>query len=195
MIFKLTAPETLSEKLAHIHALNEKCRDFWSQSQGWAPDDAAELLTKSRLDWQVSLTEALAIWTEKEELTDGEIILAWTNLGALVEGTLKLFLSVYYADFQNDIEGLKSANAYDHKKATHKSPDGLNLETMRVYVKKKGIIDDCHHSLIELVQQRRNAIHAFKDRDIGNRTEFLSAVEAYYELLHDIEMRLPYPDH
>ena len=144
---------------------------------------------------QVSLTETLGIWTDKDELTDGEIILAWVNLGALVEGTLKLFLSVYYVDFQNDIEGLKSANAYDHKKATHKSPDVLHLETLRVYVKKKEIIDVSHHSFIEFVQKRRNAIHAFKVRDIGNRTEFLKAVEAYYDLICDIEMRLPYPDH
>ena len=46
-------------------------------------------------------------------MTDGELILAWANLGALLEGTLKLFFSIYYSDFQTDIEALKRGGPID----------------------------------------------------------------------------------
>jgi hypothetical protein len=52
----------------------------------------------------------------------------------LIEGTLKLFLSVYYNDFRADVENLKAAGAFDHKAQASKSPDGLMLEPLRKYV-------------------------------------------------------------
>jgi len=32
---------------------------FWSNGHGWAPDEAATLMSKSRLDWQKELSKAL----------------------------------------------------------------------------------------------------------------------------------------
>jgi hypothetical protein len=99
-------------------------------------------LGKARLDWQVSLSASLRLWLRDppDVLTDGELILAWTNLGALIEGTLKLFLSVYYNDFRADVENLKAAGAFDHKAQASKSPDGLMLEPLRKYVAARDLI-------------------------------------------------------
>src|SRR3990172_855008 len=78
---------------------------FWKSSHGWAPVDAANLLSKSALEWQVSLSESLRRWVGCT--TDGDLILAWANLGALVEGQLKLFLSVYYSDYARDLDAIR----------------------------------------------------------------------------------------
>ncbi len=73
--------------------------DFWQyDSNGWAPTDVSEILGKSKLEWQSSLSEALRIWLSGE--SEGELILGWANLGALVEGLLKLFLCVYLHDYR-----------------------------------------------------------------------------------------------
>lgn len=179
-----------------IEKLNCGLRNFWSNCDGWAPIEAAELITKSRLDWQLSLSGTLRLWvkTSPEELTEGELILAWVNLGSLVEGTLKLFLSVHYNDYKEDFETLKYANAFDYKKVKPKTPDGLTLDTLQKFVKKKELLQEEHIKLIKLVQQRRNAVHAFQDKPIGNCQEFDKAVRKYLIMLRSINTRLPYPD-
>jgi hypothetical protein len=42
-----------------IEILNRDLARFWSAAHGWAPPEAAGLLSKSRLDWQVSLSASL----------------------------------------------------------------------------------------------------------------------------------------
>ena len=88
---------TLEEIIAEIVFRNEIIHDNCSDMYGWAPHEAAELLDKSRLDRQVSLSQSLKLWNEdpKNDASEGHLILAWINLGSLVEGTMKLFLSVY----------------------------------------------------------------------------------------------------
>ncbi len=165
---------------------NQQLASFWSVSHGWAPDEAAKLMSKSRLDWQVELSEALDIWSS-DELKDGQLILAWANLGALIEGTLKLFLAVYYMDYAGDAESFK-------KKGKLIEPDSLALEKLKQFFKKKSLLNDEQVSHIELVQQRRNAIHAFKDRPIGTKNEYHECVSKYLELMIYINNSLPYPD-
>jgi hypothetical protein len=72
--------------------------------------------------------------------------------------------------------------------------DGLGLEKLRNYCKAQKLLDAEGDALVELVQQRRNAIHAFKDRPIGDGIEFQNAVRSYLALLRTINDRLPYPD-
>lgn len=48
-----------SEIVDKIVKLNEYIQSFWSKAEGWAPIDAANLLSKSRLDWLVSLSYSL----------------------------------------------------------------------------------------------------------------------------------------
>jgi hypothetical protein len=47
--------------------------------------------------------------------------------------------------------------------------------------------------LIETVQQRGNAIHAFADKPIGPASEFLEHIRLYREFLTDLESSLPNP--
>lgn len=187
--------ENNADVVENIISPNGKLAAFWASAHGWAPEDAANLLSKSRLDWQVSLSETLRLWIDRDPMTDGELILAWANLGALLEGTLKLFISIYYQDFQGDTEALRYANAYDEKKETHKEPDGLTLDVLRKFVVKKKLFNESDVEMLQLVQSRRNAIHAYKDRELGTVNEYRDCVRGYMEFLTDVDLRVPYPDY
>lgn len=165
---------------------NEQLASFWGNSHGWAPKEAADLMSKSRLDWQIELSKTLKLW-DFQETKHGQLILAWANLGALIEGTLKLFLAVYYLDYVKDDENFKF-------KGKIVDPDSLALEKLKQFYRKKELLNDKWFPYIDLVQQRRNAIHAFKDRPIGNEAEFEECVATYLELLISINDMLPYPE-
>lgn len=180
------------ETVEKIILLNKHACDFWSNAIGWAPVEAANLLSKSRLDWQVSLSYSMKKWCELplQGAEDGDLILAWTNLGALVEGTLKLFLSVYFQDYVEDPESIKSKKGLVE-------PDSINFESLRVFFKKRIWTNSQTTEFDDWVlkiQQRRNAIHAYKDRDIGTFIEFYSDTKRYLAFLLYHLGRLPYPD-
>lgn len=185
-------PEKLSinEVVNRIVTLNDGLRRFWTKADGWAPIEASQLLSKSRLDWQVSLSNCLKIWFA-EPLPDdrsGRLILAWINLGSLVEGTMKLFLSVWYNTYKKAVEAIK-------KKGRLVDPDSLQLELMRQFFRKKiWRKGDEWDEWIQHIQQRRNAIHAYKSRNIGTFDEFFVDMRRYLEFLRYINSRLPYPD-
>ena len=164
--------------------------DFWAHSHGWAPEDAAELMSKSRLDYQVALSHTLKIWLKPspEDELSGRLILAWANLGALIEGTLKLFLCAYYDDYSKDL------NAYKDKKDKLKDPDSLTLERIRVFFNKTELWSAEWDSFVLNVQRKRNAIHAFEDRDIGTFDEFRQCICMYLKMINDFNLSLPYPD-
>ena len=115
------------------------------------------------------------------------------ELGALIEGTLKLFLSVYYNDFQADVESLKAAGAFDHKAQSSKSPDGLTARTAAKVCGGARPHRGERRCACEARSGAANAIHAFKDRPIGDGAEFWGAVRDYLAMLGDVEDRLPYP--
>ncbi|WP_156918229.1 hypothetical protein [Bradyrhizobium sp. Cp5.3] len=83
---------------------------------------------------------------------------------------------------------------FNKKKNEILEPDGLTLEPLRKYFKHKGLLSKETLALIELVQQRRNAIHAFKNKNIGTTKEFNDALRAYLNTLREVNGRLPYPD-
>lgn len=168
---------------------NERIRSFWSSADGWAPVAAAKLLSKSRLDWQVSLSHCLRLWirpfTKEEDY--GRLILGYANLGSLAEGTMKLFLSVFYEDYVSDSDAIK-------KKGKLQDPDSLKLENLRQLYQKKKIWNKSWDTWINRIQWRRNAIHAYKDRDVGTQKELLEDIRKYLDLLKYMNARLPYPD-
>lgn len=182
--------------ISRIENLNSGISTFWAHSSGWAPISAATLLAQSRLDWQVSLSSTLRLWIREQvdSLTSGELILAWVNLGSLVEGTLKTLLSVWHEDYSKDVENLVKANAYNVKKKKVIDPDALGLEKLRRYCKLQGLLTESDDALVDLVQQRRNSVHAFQDRTIGTGGEFQKAVRGYLVLLRNVNAQLPYPD-
>ena len=130
---KKVAPKSIdamaiAEVVDRIETLNQGIAKFWSKSDGWASVAAAGLLGKSRLDWQASLSGSLRLWIHEPSnaLTPAELILAWANLGSLVEGTIKTLLSVWYETYKADVDNLKKANAYDNAKQVAHAPDGLS---------------------------------------------------------------------
>jgi len=161
---------------------------FWSNSHGWAP--SADLISKSRLDNQVSLSHTLKFWIEQKEEQgeNGRLILAWANLGALIEGTLKLYLCVWHNDYSND------EFAYKKKNKQLQDPDSLVLEKLRVFFNKRDLWSPEWNSYVLNIQQKRNAIHAFQGKDIGTFEEFYSCLPAYLEMLRYFNLGLPYPD-
>ena len=65
---------------------------------------------------------------------------------------------------------------------------------LKQFYKKNEILNKEWIIYIDLVQARRNAIHAFKDRQLGDPSEFTECVNKYMELLTEIDGQLPYPD-
>ena len=100
---------------------------------------------------------------------------------------MKLFLSVWYETYKDDEDYVVM------RRGELQDPDRLQLEPMRQYFKKK-IWDDTWDKWVQRVQQRRNAIHAYKDRDIGTHSELLDDIRKYLVFLRYINIRLPYPD-
>lgn len=161
--------------------------NFWKSAHGWAQVDAAALLNKSMLEWQSSLADCLQLW--KHPLSDGELILAWANIGSLVEGQLKLFLSVFYNDYVADVDAIKT------KQGELIDPDAVTLEPLRVFFQKKiWEPSDSWDKWILLILQRRNAIHAYKFKEIGTTEELHNALTRLLEFVRMINSRLPYPD-
>lgn len=189
---KLTQPAELdpSHLIKEIISLNEQMVGFWKDSYGWAPVSAADLLGISRLDRLVSLSKSLFHWVKDENISDGDLILAWTNLGAVVEGSLKLFFSVYYEDYKNDDHAFK-----DHKTGKIINPAKLKMDKILQFLEKKDLLldPDSRIFLRRYLQPRRNSIHAYEDKDIGTYHEFIEGLESYLLLLYDIQGSLPYP--
>ncbi|MFX0141731.1 MAG: hypothetical protein ACFFDN_49290 [Candidatus Hodarchaeota archaeon] len=179
---------SLEEVIERIIKLNENIAGFWHDAKGLAPLNAANLLNKSRLDWQVSLSHCLknVIEDTNEKNYDGRIIMGYANLGSLVEGTMKLFLSVWYNTYKDDVDAIR-------KKSKLQDPDGLELEPLRIFFLKK-IWDADWDKWINHIQYRRNAIHAYKDREIGTHADLKEDIREYLKLLRYINFRLPYPD-
>lgn len=196
---------TDEEVIDRIIKLNEGLANFWSNSGGWAPIEAAQLLTKSRLDWQASLSRQLKLFlNKKNQIESGALILAWSALGSLTEGTMKLFLSVWYNDYKvetlrDDIKIIKDKNG------ELIDPDSLVLEKLRTFFSKRIYKEDLRKlwkeqgetdwiEWILFIQNKRNAIHAFKDRDIGDFEIFFQNTRLYLQFLRNLTDDFPYPD-
>lgn len=173
-------------ELCHrIAALTRSIMDFWADG-GWAQSEAANLLDRSMLHWQSSLAESLSHWLDSE--SDGDLILAWANLGALVEGQLKLFLCVYYHDYATDMDGIR-------RRGQRIEPDGSQLEELRQFFEKRiWNVGPDWTPFVQLVQQRRNAVHAFQHREVGSFAEWTDALRLHLSFVRDLGGSLPVPE-
>ena len=162
-------------------------------------------MTKSRLDWQASLARQLRLFLISSLVNEsGALILAWTTLGSLVEGIMKLFLSVWYNDYH--AENLKyEVKAVRNNKGKVIEPDSLELERLRVFFSERIYPDWVRKNWkdqkeidwidwILKIQQRRNAIHAFKDREIGDFDDFHEELGHFLIFMRKLTNTFPYPD-
>lgn len=176
----------IEEVCERIVRLTTDMMTFWKAATGWAPEEEAGLLSRSMLEWQTSLAASLRHWIHAT--TDGDLILAWTNLGALIEGMLRLFLCVYYEDYQNDARPMI-------KYGKMQQPDEASLDLLRQFFDRSvWTAGSDWNSYVEAVQLRRNAIHAFCPREIGTFHEWRNALRVHLAFVRDLNGRLPYPD-
>ena len=157
----------------------------WKKVRGLAPDDVADKMDDAMLDWTVQLTDTLKMWIDKgSSMTDGELILARTNMGALVEAWLKFFFSVFYIEY-------KKMPVMNNQRAVE--PEDLSFERLKNYA--TGILwPDQNAQLylfVDRIQHYRNAIHSFKFRDIGKASDYIADVDEYYSFIEEIIDRLP----
>jgi len=176
---------SIDEVCQRIETLTERMMLFWKKAHGWAPASSAALLSKSMLEWQRSLAGCLKRWLNAK--TDGELILAWANLGALVEGQLKLFLSVYYADYSVDAEAIKNKGAVQ-------DPDLAVLEDLRVFFKKRiWIKDEKWDEWIRAHTPEAECDSRVQAEEHWNLRR-LEDLRNHLAFVHEINARLPYPD-
>lgn len=165
---------------------SNKILGFWNEgAQGWAPPETTNKLLSARLDWLIDLTNALSIWTDKNSnLSNGELILAYANLGALVEGWLKLFYCVHYANYIDEPKHSKSGDVIE--------PNDLKFELLKQFSRDKlWKLNDEWDLWVTKIQHRRNAIHSFNTKDIGNSIEFLQDIGEYSHFIKLINNRMP----
>lgn len=184
-----TLREQAATAIEHLNHWHAQLLRYWSDgAPGWAPEKATEILVRSRLDRQASLCACLDTWLEvpdEARRADGHLILAWTNLGALVEGTLKLMLSIFAYDY---------AKSPIVRRGTAVDPDELSFEELRQFFARVFWLpnEGSWDPWLLTIQQRRNAVHAYRERDIGTHSEFLAAVVAFEELSQRLDGRIPY---
>lgn len=188
-----SAAWSIQEIVKRVANLTNNLAQFWSNVEGWAPTETVALLENAQLDRIASLAKCLERWTTLEHLQDGELILAWTNLGSVLEGVLKLFLSIYVEDYRAD-DVARQARTFNVKKQLLQDPDGLKLDPILHYFEIGKILPAEQIILAKTIQTNRNAIHAFKRREIGQTFDFHIALRQFQAMLICIHSRLPYPD-
>ena len=198
---KFSVVETI-ERAIHLTA---QLVNFWNNADGWAPQEAVDLLSRSRLDRQLSLTKQLKVFVDPANKESGYLILAWAALGSLTEGLLKLFLSIHYKTYQVHTLVDEVARIVRERGGDIGDPDGLMFEKLRQFFERKVFPTNAKEiwknngemnwlEWLGKVQARRNAIHAFKDREIGTIEEFHVELQNFLIFARKIAYALPYPD-
>lgn len=172
------------DKIVRVTAALNK---FWSNCGGWAPDNAADLLQEARLDRQISFAHTLVDYIDPfpEEVREARIILGYATLRSMSEGAIKLFFSAFVEDYLNDSAAIIRRNNIV-------SPERIGFDDLiRLYIMKG---DSSFEDYLRRIQYRGNAIHHFRDRDIGCQNELILDIKKYKDFLLTVNSQLPYPD-
>lgn len=145
------------DTLKEIIDITENNLNLWEKYSGIGPIEVHEILSNVRFDRIISLTEALEIWVSKELMTDGELILANTNLGSLVESWLKFFYVVHYWS------NVKNLN-YNQFKEGKKSKKRIEYEDRKVSIENNGSVQtEQKKELSELRAEMKEILKAPND--------------------------------
>lgn len=180
---------SLIDVISKVIYLNTKLSNFWGKGvDGWSPDEVTELFSETRMERVVSfshrLEDALRDVSQSEE--EAHLISSWVTLGALIESSLALFFTIYRNDY------VKNGPRKKDGKITE--PTKLSFHELKSVMLQHGLIDQKSHDWVENVQQFRNVIHIFRDKNIGTRDDLVKSIKRYLALLEFINHSLPYPD-
>ncbi|MGO9547591.1 MAG: hypothetical protein ACLPPF_22715 [Rhodomicrobium sp.] len=177
-----------ADAIKQVKSIIKAQHKFWSQSRGWAPDDAANLLEIARLDRQLSFANTLGDYLIPfpYESADARQILGYTTLRSMCEGAIKLFVTVYLCDYRSDPGAFK-----DRKNSTLINPEDVKFDKLIEFYLKKG--DHIFKAFLYRIRDRGNAIHHFSNRDIGTQSELQADIIGFKDFLAAIDGQLPYP--
>lgn len=184
-----TRTDPREESIARTTRIIKGLKDFWSKSHGWAPKTAADLLAAARLDRQLSFAHTLSDYLRpfSKDADEARQILGYTTLRSMCEGALKLFFSVWFEDYQNDIDV-----AVRDKKGALLLPETVAFDRLIASYEKK--VDSKFAPFLRRVQRRGNAIHHFQDKEIGTQEELVQDILEFERFISAVNGRLPYPD-
>lgn len=144
----------------------------WTEYSYMTSPSTSKKFEQVMLKWLFELTESLKIWIDKgEKLTDGELILAWTNLGSIIECWLKFFFCAYYDEYVK--APIYTTNGGKRIEPENAKFDFLIRSNIGILWES---VEDQEYQWIRKIQQYRNAIHAFKKRKLGTPKEFLQSI-------------------
>lgn len=170
--------------------ITDEITSTWFKYHGFLPSEVADKLNPNNLIWLKELTECLNIWICKGfDITQGELILARVNLGAIVECWLRFFYCVYLDDYRNDV---------NNGNLKFSDPDNRYMSYQRLKNFSKGILwedeTDELYFWLSRVQKYRNTIHVFNKTEIGTFQDFLNDIDMLASFLDIINIRLPILD-
>ena len=161
---------------------------LWQHIDGIAPPSVEDKFAKAMLKWLGGLTDTLDLWINKvDNMTEGELILARVNLGALVECWLKMFYCAYYEDYLNEPKQKMKKG-----KVIVVEPEKLSFEELKLFgIDKLYNKNSDRYNWIDSVQDKRNSVHLFQYRDIGTPEIFVDDVIKYCQFVNDMYFSFP----
>lgn len=157
------------------------------------PEDIAELFSIARFDLQLELLTHLRelVRDFSDDTPRINILFAWVNLGALVEGTLRWFFCVHVSSVGNG----DSANAHIERIRCKEIEDwklGEFVEFFNSEVMPNSEFDQSVSDWLTTVMQQRNNIHTFfRKMEILGLMDLISAVSQYVEFSKALRSRQP----
>jgi len=154
----------------------------WPRAGGWAPSNASALLEVARLDRQLSFAHTLRdnFVPFPKESADARQILGYVTLRSLCEGAIQLFITVYYNDYIADKEPITRRN---RKKIV--DPEDAQLSDLIEFYVRHG--DPAFESFLARVKTRGNAIHHFREREIGTQDELKADIVLLRDFLASVD--------
>jgi hypothetical protein len=175
-------------------------KEFWGDGycKGWISDRAYEQLSTARLDRWLSITYLLNEWFNEsinkqfsnDQLRQSFQIIGWVNLGAMLECSIKLFLTVHIETYEEDNDAYRN-----NKTSELMYPESLTLDKLKQFFSKKKIVmkPDEWTEWILCVQRQRNGIHCFKDRHLADFNELGNNLKLYTIFLIHLYYLMPHP--
>lgn len=189
MVANSSAQSGAENSCASLIRICERWAMFWPNSAGWGPSQVTDVLTHSLMQRQLSLAQSLEKWLDRfnDETNNGDLLLAWVNLAAVMEGALKLYFCVYYLDW---IKDPKSPT----QKGVLIEPSDTFFDKLIIFSDQKSLFSGSEIHFLRIIRDQRNLIHPFKAGVTLDLLEFKKALIHADCLCSEIDSRLPYPD-